>query len=170
MHVETVQPHGLIQYAVPIVIAALVLGLRVRRMRQMRPLKLERLWIVPVLYLVLVAVIFFQKPPSPTGWLVCAIALVIGAALGWQRGKTMEIHVDPATHELNQRASIAGVAFLVILIGVKMAAQQGGNTFHFNVGMLTDALAALALGMFSLTRLEMYLRGKAMLEQARAAR
>jgi hypothetical protein len=33
--------------------------------------------------------------------------------------------------------------------------------------MLTDPLIAFALGMFSLTRLEMYLRAKRLLEEAR---
>jgi len=35
--------------------------------------------------------------------------------------------------------------------------------------MLTDPLVAFALGMFSLTRLEMYLRAKRLLEEARRA-
>jgi hypothetical protein len=168
MQVHTVQPAGLMQYVIPIVIAIVVLAFRARRMTQMRPLKIERLWIVPALYLVIVAMLFAKAPPSPLGWLISGAALLVGAGLGWQRGKTMEIHVDPETHALNQKASMAAVAFILVLFVVKFGAQAGGGTLHMNVAILTDALAALALGMFSMTRLEMYLRAKRLLAAAQA--
>jgi membrane protein CcdC involved in cytochrome C biogenesis len=93
---------------------------------------------------------------------------LIGAAVGWQRGKMMHIHVDPKTHALNQKASPAAMFFLIALIIVRMGArsvlgQEGG----VSPAMLTDPLIAFALGMFTLTRLEMYLRAKRLLEEAR---
>src|SRR3546814_5356385 len=72
----------------------------------------------------------------------------------------MHIHVEPERHALNQRASPAGMLFLVVLIAVKMGAQTAGGAVHMNVGLITDTLAALALGMFAMQRLEMYLRAK----------
>jgi hypothetical protein len=39
-----------------------------------------------------------------------------------------------------------------------------------DVNVAVEALAALALGMFSLQRLEMYLRARRLLDQARAGR
>lgn len=165
------QPHAqpnLLSYAIPIAIFVLVLALRVRRMGQMRPLKLETLWVVPAVYLAVAALMFYSLPP--TGWVATAAiaGLAIGAAVGWQRGKMMHIHVDPETHALNQKASPAAMFFLIALIVVRSGARTIlGGTGGVSPAMLTDPLVAFALGMFSLTRLEMYLRAKRMLEQVK---
>jgi hypothetical protein len=168
MQVQAHPAQGWIQYAIPIAIFAVVIALRMRRMGQMRPLKLETLWVVPAMYLVVAALMFWQFPPF--GWITiaCVSALLIGAALGWQRGKMMHIHVDPETHALNQKASPAAVFFLIALIAVR----SGARTFLGQAGavspaMLTDPLIAFALGMFTMTRVEMYLRAKRLLEEAR---
>jgi membrane protein CcdC involved in cytochrome C biogenesis len=155
-------------YAITIGIIVIIMALRLRRMGKMRPLNLSSLWIVPAIYLLVAALMFVQLPP--TGWVAIASAagLLIGAAVGWQRGKMMHIHVDPKTHALNQKASPAAMFFLIALIIVRMGArsvlgQEGG----VSPAMLTDPLIAFALGMFTLTRLEMYLRAKRLLEEAR---
>jgi len=156
-----------ISYAITIGIILIVLGLRMRRMGQMRPLKLETLWVVPAIYLAVAALMFFQLPP--TGWvaIVSTIALAIGAAVGWQRGKMMHIHVDPETHALNQKASPAAMMFLIVLILVRMAGRGLLGSEGVSPAMLTDPLIAFALGMFTLTRVEMYLRAKRLLEETR---
>ena len=155
-------------YAVTIGIIIVMMALRLRKAGRMRPLKLGSLWIVPVLYLAVAAMMFVQLPP--TGWVAIAsgIGLLIGAAVGWQRGKMMHIHVDPETHALNQKASPAAMLFLVVLIVVRMLARgvigaEGG----LSPAMLTDPLIAFALGMFTLQRVEMYLRARRLLEEAR---
>lgn len=157
-----------VSYAITIGIIAVVLALRMRRMGKMRPLNLGSLWVVPTIYLVVAAIMFVQLPP--TGWVATAsgVGLVIGAAVGWQRGKMMHIHVDPETHALNQKASPTAMFFLIALIVVRMGArgiigQEGG----ISPAMLTDPLIAFALGMFALQRVEMYLRAKRLLEEAR---
>jgi len=155
-------------YAVTICIIIVMMALRLRKAGRMRPLKLGSLWIVPVLYLAVAAMMFVQLPP--TGWVAIAscIGLLIGAAVGWQRGKMMHIDVDPKTHALNQKASPAAMLFLVVLIVVRMLARgvigaEGG----LSPAMLTDPLIAFALGMFTLQRVEMYLRARRLLEEAR---
>jgi len=156
--------------AITVAIVVVVLALRMRRMGQMRPLKLETLWIVPALYLAIAALMFWSLPPR--GWVAVAsaVGLALGAAVGWQRGKMMHIHVDPATHALNQKASPAAILFLVALIVVRSGARAVlGETGGVSPAMLTDPLIAFALGMFSLTRLEMYLRAKRMLEEVRGS-
>jgi membrane protein CcdC involved in cytochrome C biogenesis len=159
-----------ISYAITIGIIVIIIALRMRRMGKMRPLNLGSLWVVPAIYLVVAAVMFVQLPP--TGWVAIAsgVGLLIGAAIGWQRGKMMHIHVDPETQALNQKASPAAMLFLIALIVVRMAArgiigQEGG----VSPAMLTDPLIAFAVGMFTLQRLEMYLRAKRLLEEARGA-
>jgi membrane protein CcdC involved in cytochrome C biogenesis len=155
-------------YAVTIGIIIVVMALRLRRAGQMRPLKLGGLWVVPALYLAVAAIMFAQLPPK--GWVAIASAagLAIGAAVGWQRGKMMHIHVDPETHALNQKASPAAMFFLIALIVVRMGARGIlGQESGVSPAMLTDPLIAFALGMFTLQRVEMYLRAKRLLEQAR---
>jgi Protein of unknown function (DUF1453) len=157
-----------VSIAVTVGIIVVVMALRMRRMGQMRPLKLETLWVVPVMYLVVAALMFWSLPP--TGWvaIASAVALVIGAAVGWQRGKMMQIHVDPETHALNQKASPAGMFFLIALIVVRSGARAVlGNNGGVSPAMLTDPLIAFALGMFTLTRVEMYLRAKRLLGEVR---
>jgi membrane protein CcdC involved in cytochrome C biogenesis len=167
VQVHPAQPSW-ISYAVTIGIVVIVLALRMRGMSKMRPLKLGGLWIVPALYLAVAALMFAQLPP--TGWVALAsvAGLVIGAAVGWQRGKMMHIHVDPETHALNQKASPAAMFFLIALIVVRAGARAVlGESSSVSPAMLTDPLIAFALGMFTLQRVEMYLRAKRLLEEAR---
>jgi membrane protein CcdC involved in cytochrome C biogenesis len=156
-----------VSYAITIGVLVLIVALRMRRMGKMRPLKLEGLWVVPAIYFLVAALMFWQLPP--TGWvaIASAVGLVIGAAVGWQRGKMMHIHVDPETHALNQRASPAAMIFLIVLIVVRMLGRGFLNSEGVSPAMLTDPLIAFALGMFTLTRVEMYLRAKRLLEEAR---
>jgi membrane protein CcdC involved in cytochrome C biogenesis len=167
-----VQTHPIHQtwatYAITIGIIVVVMALRLRGMSKMRPLKLGGLWIVPAVYLAVAVLMFAQLPPK--GWvaIASAIGLLIGAGVGWQRGKMMHIHVDPETHALNQKASPAAMFFLLALIIVRMGARTVlGEEGSVSPAMLTDPLIAFALGMFTLTRLEMYLRAKRLLEEAR---
>jgi hypothetical protein len=156
-----------ISYAITGAIIVVVMALRMRKMGQMRPLKLENLWIVPAVYAAVAAMMFWQLPP--VGWVGVATsgALLLGAAVGWQRGKMMDIHVDPQTRALNQKASPAAMVFLVALIAVRSLGRGLLGSEGVSPAMLTDPLIAFALGMFSLTRAEMYLRGKRMLEEVR---
>src|SRR6185437_2794594 len=112
MQVQTHPVHqSWITYAITIGIIVVVLALRMRGMSKMRPLKLGALWIVPALYLAVAVFMFVQLPP-------------IGAAVGWQRGKMMHIHVDPDSHALNQKASPAAMMFLIVLIVVRAGARS----------------------------------------------
>lgn len=166
MHIQTSQPGGLWQYLIPAAIFVLVFGLRMRRMSKERPLRLETLWIVPAIYLALVAATFVATPPRPLGWAIAAAGLAAGAALGWQRGRAMRITVDPATHRLNHRASPLAMLILVALVVVRMVMREEGARLHLDAVLVTDTLLAFALGLFAATRAEMYLRGRRLLDQA----
>lgn len=165
------QAGGWISYAIPLVVIAMVMAIRWKRMSRVRPLKLERLWILPTLYAVVIGVTFSRFPPQRWGWLFCLIALVLGAGLGWQRGKMMRITLDPDTHRLGQTSSPAALLFILLLIAVRSGA-KGAISYAGPAGLdpmaLTDILMALALGLFTAQRLEMYLRGRRMLAAARS--
>lgn len=154
-----------ISYAFTLGVIALVMAFRWRRMSRPQPLKLERLWIFPALYLAIAVAMFVVHPPSPLGWLAALAALAMGAALGWQRGKLMRIEIDPDTHALNQRGSPAALLLIVFIVLARLGARrlaQGGG-LDIDPLAVTDVLIAFALGLFATTRLEMYLRARRML-------
>src|SRR5947209_2642335 len=93
-------PKPLMTYVIMAVVLVVVLGLRMRNVGRERPLKVGLLWIVPAIYLALATLIFVFTPPAqPLEWGLSLVALVVGAALGWQRGRLIHIAVDPATEE-----------------------------------------------------------------------
>jgi hypothetical protein len=152
----------------PFVIIAVVVGLRLRSMSRERPLKIETLWVVPVIYLVLVGWMLFALPPTVAGWALVAVGIVIGAVLGWHRAKMIRIERNPETGELRQKASPLAMLLLVALIVLKLGARAiFGETAATQPGssamLLTDAFIGFALGLLSATRLELYLRAKQVL-------
>ena len=152
----------------PFVIIAVVVGLRLRSMSRERPLKIETLWVVPVIYLVLVGWMLFALPPTAPGWALVAVGIVIGAVLGWHRAKMIRIERNPETGELRQKASPLAMLLLVALIVLKLGARAiFGETAATQPGssamLLTDAFIGFALGLLSATRLELYLRAKQLL-------
>ena len=162
------QPNAaFINYAIPAIIVGLVM-LRLLLMRRARRLRLETLWIVPVLFAGVTGLVLHQAPPAGLQRLYLLLALIVGAAVGWRRGALMKIEVDPETHALNQRASPAAILVLVALVLVRKAPQFEAGSFGFNVAFVTDLLMVFALGLISATRLEMFLRARRLLKAALA--
>ncbi|TGX43487.1 DUF1453 family protein [Sphingomonas naasensis] len=163
-------PSDWVRYAIPVAVIAVVMAFRLRSVGRARPLKIERLWIVPALYIVIATVTFQAHPPIGLAWLWCLAALAAGIGLGWQRGRMMRIEVDPETHAISQRTSPAALLLILGLIVVRSAAR---NTAQFggpalDVMTVTDVLIAFALGLLATQRLEMWLRARRLLAAARA--
>jgi len=161
----------LTSYVITGAVVLLILALRFRRLGQSRPLQLERLWVLPVVYAAIAVSLIAQTPPEGLDWAWLGIALVIGGAIGWYRGKSVKITVDPNTHALNQTQSAATMVFLVALIlvrfGLRSVLATEAQSWHVSAAVIVDAFIALALGLIAMTRLEMYLRGSRLLEAAR---
>lgn len=174
VHTMPHSPHNWLATIIPILAIALVLALRLRRMNRASRLHLERLWILPGVYALMVGVIFWSHPPHGMTWLYVFIALLIGLPLGWYRGKLMRIDVDPDTHELSQRASPAAILFIFALVAIRLVARSlamsNGGESPDAIFAVTDILLAFALGFLAAQRLEMGLRARALLEQARQDR
>ncbi len=163
----------LTSYVVTGVVVLLVLALRWRRAGRSRPLKLEQLWVIPAIYVVVVVALFFESPPTGNGWLWCLVALAAGAAFGWYRGRLVAVTVDPATHALNQRASPFVVILLAALIalryGLRTVLAQQAASWQISAPTIVDIFMAFALGLIAVQRLEIFLRGRRLLEAARAS-
>lgn len=155
-------------------VLALVLGLRMRRARKVQPLRIERLWMLPGFYALVVAALFYAHPPVGAVWLYALGALAIGLLAGWWRGKLMAIHVDPQTHELSQQGSLAAMLVILVLVGVRFAArfymEQGAGSDPAVVISVTDVLLAFGLGFIAAQRLEMGMRARELLARAKGGR
>jgi len=158
------------QYVVPALIIAAVFGIRILRMRGTRRLRLETMWILPAIYAAGVIAMFVWRPPSAIGLLASVAALAVGAAIGWYRGTMMAISVDPETHALSQKASPAAVFLLFALLVLRRAAMAEFAGPGLQALLVTDVLLAFALGLIGMTRIEMGLRARRLLAQARASR
>jgi membrane protein CcdC involved in cytochrome C biogenesis len=167
-------PAELTRYAITAAVIILVLFLRLRNVGKTRRLRIETLWIVPMVFMGFAVFIFSQLPPSGLGWLWVAIAAVVGGVVGWQRGRFMEIRVDPDTHEINQKTSPAAIIFLVALVLVRMALRSaiamGDARWHLGATLVTDIFIGFAIGVLTIYRVELYLRARRLLAEARSAR
>ncbi|TRW16932.1 CcdC protein domain-containing protein [Glacieibacterium frigidum] len=159
-----------ITYAVAAVAVLIVLFFRLRGLKRGRPLRLERLWIVPTLYGIFAAGLFWWRPPHGVQWLWAAAALLLGSAIGWWRGKLMRIEIDPVSHALNQRQSPAALLLIVGLIGMRFVLREElGATGTMPAAGVIDAFVAFAVGLLAMQRVEMFLRARRMLAEARGA-
>ena len=164
----------IVQYVLPIAIIALVLGFRLRSMGKVRPLDLKRLWVLPAVLLGIAVLVIAGHPPGALGYAICFAALVVGALIGWHRGKLMRINHDPETGKLTQVASPAAMVLLVTIILIRYAARAyfGGNPTAGNEEqtlLLTDALLLFGVGLIGMTRVEMAIRARRILAEATAA-
>jgi len=160
------------QWAPLVIIAviALVLMFRMRRLTQQRPLRLEWLWVTPTLFLIVTMVAAAQSPPVGLDWLWLGVALAIGGGLGWYRGKMMHIAVDPETHALNAKASGAAIAFIIALVAIRYGLRYLAVGERLDAALITDGFLVFAVGLYGVQRLEMWLRARRLLTQARTAR
>jgi hypothetical protein len=92
-----------------------------------------------------------------------------GGAIGWYRGRMMHIHVDPKTHQLNQKASPLAMLLILGIIAIRMVLRTEATAMRLNLNLVTDASLAFVAAMFTMVRVEMYLRAQRLLAEARAA-
>jgi hypothetical protein len=156
--------------AIPLVVIAPV----ILRNSRARHLRIETLWISPVLILAAAAALFSQQGmPSPMVLGIDIAALAAGAALGWWRARFTNITVDPATHELTSQASPVGMlvvlAIFALRYGIRMYAAQSASSLGISANAIADAALVVSVGLVCAQRLEIALRATRLLNEARAA-
>jgi hypothetical protein len=159
------QPHAqtpLMGYVIFGVVIIVVLYFRTRSMARKRPLRFETLWIVPALFLAITGYTLFEMPPAILDLPWLAVAAVLGAALGWQRGRLMKIWVEPEDGRLMVQGSPWALIFLVAIILTRMALKSGlemeAQSWAISPALLNDGFVVFALGLFGVMRAEMALR------------
>lgn len=162
-------PQGAWAYIAPAIAVAVILlrGVRARRLR------VERMWIMPALLLSLVGVTLGLQPPHRFSVLVMEVfALGVGLGLGWWRGRTTNITIDPATHDLTSRPSPIGMALIAGLFLVRFAlkdyASAHARELHVGAADIAEVFLLLAAGLICAQRLEMWIRARRLLRQARS--
>ena len=155
-----------------LLIAVAVLAMRNRRPRRLR---LEAMWIRPLIYLALIGLTFVAAPP-PQGALAIAalaLALILGVALGWLRGSMMRIDVHPETHDISAQASVVGMMLIVGLLVLRTSLRNAATTTSIAglpAAALTNCLILFAGAMMITQSLEMFLRARKLLAEAQAAK
>jgi membrane protein CcdC involved in cytochrome C biogenesis len=159
----------------PIIGVGIALVVVLLRNRAARPLNVQWMWVVPLLVSLLIgwgiwASTTFQPhaPFGPITYASLAAALAAGCAIGWWRGKTIDIHRDPDTGKLMARASPLGLIILIGLIAVRYAMkgvlEANAEAWHLNMVALTDGFLLFAAGLVVVSRVEMWLRARAIAE------
>jgi hypothetical protein len=156
-----------------VVVWSLIIVVIVARNLRPRRLRVEQLWIWPAILLLVIAGYFYKVPPkSLTDVAGLIIGFLIGAALGWWRGGFTRIEVDPATDTAMQQASPFGVLLIVALFavrsGVRLAVAQSGPALPASVESVTGWLLALAVGLRVVQQLEIWLRARRLMAEAKA--
>lgn len=155
-----------------ILVAAVLLAvvLRIRRIGRMQRLRLGTLWVVPAIILGLAAMIFWQFPPVGLDWLWIGTGFAAGGAMGWWRGRFVAISLDPATGHMMQRSSPGALLFLGLLFAVRWALRWavlwGDQRWHFGAMLISDIFIAIAAGVLTLYRIELYFRARKLLRSA----
>ncbi|RAK61195.1 DUF1453 domain-containing protein [Phenylobacterium hankyongense] len=157
-------------YLFPLVFIALA----ILRNARVRNLKVERLWIAPLMILAATVLSFSQQQaPGPVMIAADIAALAAGAALGWWRGRFTKITVNRETHALTSQASPVGMLLILgifaIRMGLRTYAAENASALHVSVTDITDAFLLLAVGLVCAQRLEMALRATRLVNEARAS-
>jgi hypothetical protein len=157
-------------YVIPFLVILPILYFRMRRMMRPTPLKLDRMWVRPVLILFAGVVVLVTAPPPAHDWFWFALAALLGAVLGWYWGKQMAIHVDPENGTLMTRGSQAALIMMglliVVRVGLRAGAQMESAALHLDVTLTSDVSIVFAAALFGLRGLEMYLRARRVLADA----
>jgi len=152
-----------------------VIPILIVRNARPRRLRIELLWVRPLIFIVLMGgALAFVRPPLDTPDVALMIAaLAIGCALGWLRGRSMRIDVHPETHDLTARASPIGLIFIFGLLalryGIRGVAIETAPVMHLSVLAIADALVLMAVAMMVVQGVEMWLRARRLLADAQAA-
>jgi len=164
------QDAGYWTYLVPLIIVGLV----ILRNSRARTLKIERLWISPVIIMTMAVLAFSHNPPpGPVGLALDLAAVAMGALLGWWRGRASTFTIDPQTHVVTSRVSPLGMLLILGIFGLRYVLRGAlageASTLHVTAAEITDSFLLLAVGVVSAQRLEWWIRARKMIAEARAA-
>lgn len=137
-----------------------ILGFRLWQVDWPKPLRPERLWVLPAALSLLAAwlVVRLDFGWPDLGWLAAAIAA--GAAVGWMRGRTVRI-LRASDGTLTYTTSIATFAVIAGLVALKIGMRWiGPAPSAEGPALLTVLPLVLVSALIAFQRLEMFLRAR----------
>ena len=155
-------------------IPLLMIGLVVLRNARARKIRIERLWISPIVVLLLTVLTFSQSPP-PTfaGMVMDFVALGVGCGLGWWRARASTFTIDPETHVITSKVSMAGMLLILGIFAarylVRSLVSADAAVLHVSATEATDSFLLMAVGLVSAQRIEWLIRARKMIAEAKAA-
>ncbi len=163
-------PSQLLIYGAIFVGVLLLVAFRVRRMTQSRPLKVDRLWVIPAILGVGALSSILKASFTAPEWALMLLALILGVAIGWLRAKTIRIAPDPVNGGVTAQASFVAIIFLfaVLLLRMGLRAFLAANSAsaRLSAGAVDAAFLVFAAGLFGARALELSIRAKAVLRAA----
>ena len=161
-------------YVIPVVVL-LLLAFRAWRTRgRQRDIRIERLWILPALFLLIVGGGIAAQPVPLATPLIAAllVAFIAGLGFGWLRGRMTRITIAPETHVLKASTNPLGYMLIAALFLVRILARnyltENAAQWHVPPAAIIDGFMVLALGMIVGWQGEIFLRCLRLLAQARA--
>jgi hypothetical protein len=160
--------------AATLIVPLAAIGLVILRNSRARRLRIETLWIAPLVIVAIVGLALSQEGlPSSTGIAFDAAALIVGALLGWWRARFTHITIDQATHEMTSKASPIGMlvilAVFALRYGVRTYGAQNAASIGLSVNVIADAALMLSVGLVCAQRLEIFTRASRLLAEHRSA-
>lgn len=163
-------------YVVTFAVIALILGFRIWRGSRARKLKIERLWIRPLIICTILALSIISQPPplEPVVLAGLAVAAIVGFFLGWFRGRTVRVSIDVNTHDLTSQASPWGMlillAVVVVRTGSRFILRDAHDVAGIPVVVFIDGLTLLYAGSIVGLQLDIWKRARKLLDDAIAAK
>ena len=170
----TAQPPGS-QLISLLFVLAIAVPILILRNAKPRALKIEQLWVRPIIFIALMCVTLAAAAPplTPVSIGLLLAALAVGCGFGWWRGRLMRIDVHPETHDITARASPIAMVFILGLLmlryGLRGALTEEAPLLHIPIMAAADALVLMAVGMMVTQGIEMWLRARRLLAEAQAA-
>jgi len=162
---------------------AVVLLIVLRRARRAQKVRVERIWITPLLSLVAIASTMAQEPmPGVTAIAIFIVAAALGAAAGYFRALHIELSRDPVTGAISSKATPIGTVLIVIFLLVRVALDylvNGKIAFGPRFGAvairhgadlfrLADAALLFTTAMMLGQRFEILRRARALIKSAKS--
>ena len=161
-------------YLAPLIFVV-VLAMRMSRSMKGRPVKPNRLWIRPAIIAAFVALALVASPkPDILGLGVYALAVVLGAGLGYLLSRHQELTLDPQNGAITSKMSVFGMILFFFVFAGRYAFRtfvNGGQapdklTAHSaQITLYSDAALLFLLGMLCVQAWEIWRRTRPMLAE-----
>ena len=163
------------QQYIPLISIAVALGIILLRNQKPRPLRLQWMWVTPVLIVFAIGFGLWGMSQAPgmshapfdaSAWIIIAVGLILGCAAGWWRGRMVTIEKEP-DGSLKAQSSPLGLILIVALLVSRQAArpwlEANAADWHVNALAIQDAFMVFVVGMIVFQRIEMFIRARRVL-------